>query len=374
MEHLCERVALIDHGNILYTGTLESVLDDQHNGYHIFPDQVPEACLKELAHHDLRLQPKEHYWQFPYPREKLLILHNILAMHGVNVYEVEKDKKSLEEWFFESLQRVNRYAELPLRERMKIMRNVRLVAHLSINEMIRRKILPIVGIMTVGFFVLFDFEIGQQVTYQALGNSLTNLTRIFSDKVLAAFFINQFIGFMAIFIVPGSVTPEVDNGTLLIILARPLKRWEIIAGKWTRVALMQLVVIPLLVLITTLIIRFHFPHQPIPFSSLIQTILAFLSEGWILNLLALFGSIFFSQVANGILVGLAFVINFILGSICQLTHDSLILATVSSSLNLLMPTDYIAGPCLNGAAGSPIRCCSRSWDLSAYFTRQLVPF
>ena len=104
MEHLCDRVALIDHGNILYTGSLASVLNDEHSGYRIFLDQMPEACLQELSRHHLSLCLREDYWHFPYTRDKLPVLHHILARYPVNVYEVEKDKKSLEEWFRNSLQ------------------------------------------------------------------------------------------------------------------------------------------------------------------------------------------------------------------------------------------------------------------------------
>lgn len=103
MEHLCDRLALIDHGNILYTGTLQAVLDNRHSGYRIFLDQLPESCVEELSRHDLSLHPMQKYWHFPYSRDRLPVLHRILAHHGANVYEVEKDKKSLEDWFIESL-------------------------------------------------------------------------------------------------------------------------------------------------------------------------------------------------------------------------------------------------------------------------------
>ena len=39
MKHLCDRVALIDHGNILYTGRLASVFNDEHRVSRIFLDR-----------------------------------------------------------------------------------------------------------------------------------------------------------------------------------------------------------------------------------------------------------------------------------------------------------------------------------------------
>ncbi len=226
-------------------------------------------------------------------------------------------------------------------ERMNVVRNIRLIAQMSINEMSRRKILPILGIMTLGFFVLFDFVIGGQSSAAVPGNPLSNLATVVGDKVMAAFFVNLFIGFMAIFIVSGAITPEVDNGTLLVILARPLKRWQIIAGKWLAVLVMQVVMIPILVIVTSIIVHAYFPHQSIPLPALMGTILSFLEEGWILSLLALLGSVFLSQVANGIMIGLAFIINFIVGSMAQLVHHSLILQIVSPTLSLLMPTNEL---------------------------------
>ncbi len=224
-------------------------------------------------------------------------------------------------------------------ERTETMRNIRLIAQLNTNEMMRRRILPILVIMTLGFFILFNVVIGQQTSNIDQGQPMLTLATIAGDKVMAAFFINLFIGFMAIFMVAGSITPEIDNGTLLVILARPLKRWEIIAGKWMAVMSMQLLMIPVLVVATNWVISMHFSHQNIPLPALIGTIASFLEEGWILSLLALFGSVFLSQVANGILIGLAFLINFIVGSIAQLTLHSLTLQILSSSLNLLIPTN-----------------------------------
>ena len=236
------------------------------------------------------------------------------------------------------------------------MRNIRLIAQLNINEMMRRRILPILMIMTLGFFILFNVVIGQQTSNIDQGQPMLTLATIAGDKVMAAFFINLFIGFMAIFMVAGSITPEIDNGTLLVILARPLKRWEIIAGKWMAVMSMQLLMIPVLVVATNWVISMHFSHQNIPLPALIGAITSFLEEGWILSLLALFGSVFLSQVANGILIGLAFLINFIVGSIAQLTHHSLTLQILSSSLNLLIPTNGLYRRALfewGGGASNP---------------------
>ena len=241
-------------------------------------------------------------------------------------------------------------------ERTETMRNIRLIAQLNINEMMRRRILPILVIMTLGFFILFNVVIGQQTSNIDQGQPMLTLATIAGDKVMAAFFINLFIGFMAIFMVAGSITPEIDNGTLLVILARPLKRWEIIAGKWMAVVSMQLLMIPLLVVATNWVISMHFSHQNIPLPALIGTIASFLEEGWILSLLALFGSVFLSQVANGILIGLAFLINFIVGSIAQLTLHSLTLQILSSSLNLLIPTNGLYRRALfewGGGASNP---------------------
>lgn len=241
-------------------------------------------------------------------------------------------------------------------ERTETMRNIRLIAQLNINEMMRRRILPILVIMTLGFFILFNVVIGQQTSNIDQGQPMLTLATIAGDKVMAAFFINLFIGFMAIFMVAGSITPEIDNGTLLVILARPLKRWEIIAGKWMAVVSIQLLMIPLLVVATNWVISMHFSHQNIPLPALIGTIASFLEEGWILSLLALFGSVFLSQVANGILIGLAFLINFIVGSIAQLTLHSLTLQILSSSLNLLIPTNGLYRRALfewGGGASNP---------------------
>ncbi|PSR29543.1 MAG: ABC transporter ATP-binding protein [Sulfobacillus thermosulfidooxidans] len=103
MENLCDRVALIDRGEILYTGSLTSILERQTPSYRIFVEHIPQECLTALHAEGLHLRWVGPYWHFPHPRSDLPRLHQILHQYAVSVYEVEEDKRSLEQWFRERL-------------------------------------------------------------------------------------------------------------------------------------------------------------------------------------------------------------------------------------------------------------------------------
>ncbi|WP_053959971.1 ABC transporter ATP-binding protein [Sulfobacillus thermosulfidooxidans] len=103
MENLCDRVALIDRGEILYMGSLTAALDNQHGGYRIYVEDLSTQCLDALHTQGLTLTWVGPYWHFPHSRSDLPRLHQILHQYGTLVYEVEEEKRSLEQWFRERL-------------------------------------------------------------------------------------------------------------------------------------------------------------------------------------------------------------------------------------------------------------------------------
>ncbi|WP_028962095.1 ABC transporter permease [Sulfobacillus thermosulfidooxidans] len=241
------------------------------------------------------------------------------------------------------------------------MHNVRLIIIMTWKELIRRKTLPILVGMTMIFLIIFDLEIRQQPLYSVATNPLANLTTLFGDKLLAAFFINLFMTFIGIFIVAGFIANDVENGTLFVIMARPIKRWQLILGKWLAIALMEGLYLPLVVLVIQNVISSHFPGTGLSGKTMVQLLVAFLAESWIVSILALLGSIILPQVAAAITVALAFVGNFILDSIAQFSPQGTWVHRLAFLFQFLLPTDKLYQRALyewNGGSSNPFLLAS----------------
>ncbi|WP_053959970.1 ABC transporter permease [Sulfobacillus thermosulfidooxidans] len=237
------------------------------------------------------------------------------------------------------------------------MYNLRLIIAMTVKELIRRKTLPILIAMTCLFLIVFDLEIQQQRIYSAATNPLGNLTTLFGDKLLAAFFMNLVIAFIGIFIVAGFIPNDIDNGTLFVVLARPIKRWQLIVGKWLTVAFLELLYLPLVIVTVQEIIVSHFPGAALNIPTLMQLLAAFITEAWVINILALFSSIVLPHITAAIMVGLAFIANFILGSIAPYSPSNSWTHHLFVLFQFLLPTDDLyrrAWYEWNGGASNPL--------------------
>ncbi len=105
MESLCDRVALIDHGKLLYTGSLQEALQGSGSCL-IHAGNVDEVVLAKLRTFGLRQaenQSKKYVLEFDVTPEGVPQLVRQLADTGVDIYAVEPVKRSLETWFLERL-------------------------------------------------------------------------------------------------------------------------------------------------------------------------------------------------------------------------------------------------------------------------------
>ena len=105
MESLCDRVALIDHGKLLYTGSLQEAL--QGSGSCLVRagnvNEVAFAKLRSLGLRNAENQSGQYVLEFDVTPEGVPLLVRQLADIGVDIYAVEPVKRSLETWFLERL-------------------------------------------------------------------------------------------------------------------------------------------------------------------------------------------------------------------------------------------------------------------------------
>ncbi len=107
MEGLCDRVALIDHGNVLYTGAMGDLLAATPS-FEIHTGPVSDACLRLCQDQGWNLVQIPHGLVYSGPRNLLPNLHRELHRQGVAIYEVVPLRQSLESWFLARLGAVER--------------------------------------------------------------------------------------------------------------------------------------------------------------------------------------------------------------------------------------------------------------------------
>ncbi len=105
METLCDRVALIDHGKLIYTGTLQEAL--QGSGICLVrTGDLSEDALARLRPFGLinaESQSGQYLLEFDVKAEGVPLLVRQLTNTGVDIYAVESVRRSLETWFLERL-------------------------------------------------------------------------------------------------------------------------------------------------------------------------------------------------------------------------------------------------------------------------------
>ncbi|MBK8985455.1 MAG: ABC transporter permease [Chloroflexi bacterium] len=123
-----------------------------------------------------------------------------------------------------------------------------LIAQLTIRETQRRRILWIVLLLALGFLALYG--IGLHYIYRDLAKNLppqADLSTITGGLLTIGLYVTNFlIALMAVLMSAASVSGEIESHTIDTLVTKPLRRWELILGKWLGFALLLLAYIALL--------------------------------------------------------------------------------------------------------------------------------
>jgi len=119
--------------------------------------------------------------------------------------------------------------------------NVLTIAHLTFLEARRRKLFWI--ILIIGLLALGLFALGFYFTYRDLQTSTSNTQLIvnqFSNLLLlmGLYGVSSLAVMLAVLVSVDTISGEIASGTIQTIVTKPLRRWEIVFGKWLGLALM----------------------------------------------------------------------------------------------------------------------------------------
>lgn len=187
--------------------------------------------------------------------------------------------------------------------------NVYIIARLTFMEASRRKILLAALILGLVFLLIFGlgfhFIIADVRTSRG-GFSLIN--PISNFLMLAGLYVVNFLtSIMTVLTSVDTLSGEISSGTVHVIVSKPIRRWEVVIGKWLGfTAMISLYLIPMAggVIGSVYAVTGYLPPNPF------QGLLLMWLNALLLLSISMWGGTFLSTLANGVLVfglyGLAF--------------------------------------------------------------------
>jgi Cu-processing system permease protein len=113
------------------------------------------------------------------------------------------------------------------------------LARYTLHEAARKRLLFAVVVLSAVFLVVYgvgSHYLADQVRAGAPRGAPTLIFIAALMAVMAFYIVSFLVSLLAIFVSVGSVSTEIESGTILALAARPIPRWHIIAGKWLALA------------------------------------------------------------------------------------------------------------------------------------------
>src|SRR6266498_3501285 len=220
------------------------------------------------------------------------------------------------------------------------MKNIGTITWLTFQEAWRRWM--VVVALALGVLFLLLFTIGFALITSSLNPAMSEIQRRFNYNLLlmAGLYVTHFLTVMlAIFASVDTVSGEIASHTIQAIVTKPVRRWQVVLGKWLGYAMMLLIYMALLgggIMLIVYLRSGYVPPNP-------AAVLLLLLEALVLLSLSLLGGTFLSTLTNGValfmLYGLAFIGAWVeqIGALLQ-SHAAVNVGIVTS---LLMPVEAL---------------------------------
>ena len=223
------------------------------------------------------------------------------------------------------------------------MRDLITITHLTLHEAFRRRILLAALVCGAGFLALFAIglhfmlrELSHRIGLGALERQV-----ILNMLTLAGLYATNFLMVMTAVLLPvDTLSGEIDSGVMQTLASKPIRRSDIVLGKWLGHLIVMSAYFTVLAGGVLLIARVlgHFTPPRVA-----QGLPLMLLEGMVLLTLSIAGGTRLSTVTNGILAfglyGLAFIGNWVeqIGTIA----DNTAARNVGTVASLIMPREAL---------------------------------
>lgn len=216
------------------------------------------------------------------------------------------------------------------------------MAVFTFREAWRKKVVLVVGVLTLGFLVLYGTGlhfIGQRYSRNWHADPLAQMQAILLF-VLGVYFAGFLTAGLSVMSAVGSISSEIENGTLYTLATRPLSRSSLLLGKFAGQAAMLTIYAALFFVALTGVARWQLGLR-IP--GLLPGLGLFILEPLVLLAVTMLGTTRLPTMANGILVFALYALAVVGGMIEQvgalLDSTSAVYAGVITSL--LLPADSL---------------------------------
>ncbi len=221
------------------------------------------------------------------------------------------------------------------------------IALSTFKEIYRKKIFHLIAILTILYLSLLTFiiyNVGKEMSAaNSIVNMITNISSIIS--FLGFYFSSMLVAFLTVMLSIGMVSSELESGTVLTILTKPIKRSEYILGKYLGTSMLIIIYSAILYIAVLAISTVSKISIVDTFGVLVlaKGFIFFILEPLTLLALILYGSTKFKTLNNGIFIIAIYILG-IIGTVIEqigsLTKNDT-LTTLGIISSLISPFDVI---------------------------------
>lgn len=235
------------------------------------------------------------------------------------------------------------------------MRGAAIIAGYAIRESVRRRVFPVVLVLTLGFLALYSFGVYKAYQSTTAGRTeqlepgvLVDQQVLFSATLFGlSIFAVLFLGtVLAIFLTHAVVRGDAERGLLQPLVVRPVGRAALLAGRFAAAAIVCAVYVIVVYSASLLITHWVTGWWP---DRIVGPALELAASVAVIVALSLFGSIIFSAIANGIAIFMIFGAGLVAGLLGQigeaLNSDSL--NTIANVASWALPFEALYQDALN---------------------------
>ena len=216
------------------------------------------------------------------------------------------------------------------------------IAQLTLLEVLRRKLLLALGLLTLLVVLLTGWGFQRLTTLTDRNGaplSPTEVQLIASQLlIVVGFMFSGVLALGSVFVAAPAIASEVESGVVLAILPRPLRRADLLLGKWLGLAALVVGYAILAGALELVAVRLAVGYLP---PSPLQAVSYVAAEGVVLMTLALFLSTRVAAMTGGIIALVTFFMAW-LGGVAGgigVAFDNAAIANIGTLSRLLLPTD-----------------------------------
>lgn len=180
------------------------------------------------------------------------------------------------------------------------------IALSTFKEIYRKKIFHFISILTLIYLILLGFilkKMGEGVSQvDGMINMVLNLSSTIS--IIGFYFSSMLVAFLTVMLSIGIVSSELENGTILTILTKPIRRSEYILGKYLGTALLIIIYSAFLYIAVIVLSPLSRVSLVSTFGTLalVKGFLLFILQPLTILAVSLYGSTICRTVINGIFI------------------------------------------------------------------------